>query len=120
MMQVSKVSIDVDENDEDCTCYGDLMEFNKRGSSANSCEGSERYEYNKAFIKSLLGTLPERDKKIMEYKFGLVKDDVFHKEYEIQEIAEIMGLTNERVRQIIESSKAKLAKECKQRIGEKI
>ena len=56
----------------------------------------------------------------MEYKFGLVKDDVFHKEYEIQEIAEIMGLTNERVRQIIESSKAKLAKECKQRIGEKI
>ncbi len=120
LMQVSKVSIDVDENDEDCTCYGDLMEFNKRGSSANSCEGSERHEYNKAFIKSLLGTLPERDKKIMEYKFGLVKDDVFHKEYEIQEIAEIMGLTNERVRQIIESSKAKLANECKQRIGEKI
>ena len=59
-------------------------------------------------------------KKIMEYKFGLVRDDVFHKEYEIQEIAEIMGLTNERVRQIIESSKAKLANECKQRIGEKI
>lgn len=120
LMQVSKVSIDVDESDEDCTCYGDLMEFNKRGSSENTYAGSEKYEYNKAFTRSLLETLSERDRKIMEYKFGLVKNDTFHKEYEIQEIAEIMGLTTERVRQIIENSKVKLAKECKQRIGESI
>ena len=44
----------------------------------------------------MLGKLPEREKTIIKMVFGIG----YYREYELQEIAEELGLTTERVRQI--------------------
>lgn len=67
----------------------------------------EAYVSKKQLIELLyemLSTLSEREEKMLRYRFGLEDD----KEYTLDEIGRMFGLTRERVRQIIEKSIRKL------------
>ncbi|MGR9045006.1 MAG: sigma-70 family RNA polymerase sigma factor [Gammaproteobacteria bacterium] len=58
----------------------------------------------KSFLRRAVGTLPEREADIINYRFGLINDH----EMTLQDIAEKMSLTRERVRQIQNSALQKL------------
>ena len=63
----------------------------------------EAYVSKKQLIELLyemLSTLSEREEKMLRYRFGLEDD----KEYTLDEIGRMFGLTRERVRQIIEKA----------------
>ncbi len=67
----------------------------------------ENYVAKKQLIELLyemLSTLSEREEKMLRYRFGLEDD----KEYTLDEIGRMFGLTKERARQIIEKAIRKL------------
>ena len=70
--------------------------YNSYSSSFNEYEKISNDDFNNKLISSMLGNLPEREKTIIKMVFGIG----YYREYELQEIAEELGLTTERVRQI--------------------
>lgn len=62
----------------------------------------------KMHIQNLLDCLGERDKKIVQMRFGLING----REYTLEEIGKEIGVTRERVRQIVNSSVSKIKKKA--------
>ena len=90
-------SIDEGFNSEDDdAAFGEMSLYNSYSSSFNEYEKISNDDFNNKLISSMLGKLPEREKTIIKMIFGIG----YYREYELQEIAEELGLTTERVRQI--------------------
>ena len=98
-----KVSyVDESANDEDeSPNYGDVAAYNRASASYNEYEEKEEEEFNKKVVSSLLGKLSPRKQQIIKMRFGMYEgDNGLRREYEREEIGQIIGLTSERVRQL--------------------
>ena len=83
-------------NDDDSSNVGEMNVFNEYSASFNDYEKVSNNEFNNKLISNMLLKLPKREKDIITLYFGIGYD----REYELQEIAEKVGLTTERVRQL--------------------
>jgi RNA polymerase sigma factor (sigma-70 family) len=94
------VSLDTQIGDDGETSLGDLIE------DADVVEASDVAEFHALTdeLRAVLDTLPPREATIIRLRFGL---DDGH-QYTLQEIAERIGLTRERVRQLEKHALAKL------------
>lgn len=98
-----KVSyVDESANDEDeSPNYGDVAAYNRASASYNEYEEKEKEEFNKKVVSSLLSKLSPRKQQIIKMRFGMYEgDNGLRREYEREEIGQIIGLTSERVRQL--------------------
>ena len=98
-----KVSyVDDSANDEDdSTNYGDMAAYNRVSASYNDYEEQETNEFNKKLVSSLLNKLSPRKQQIIKMRFGMYEEDNgLRREYEREEIGDVLGLTSERVRQL--------------------
>ena len=98
-----KVSyVDESANDEDeSPNYGDVAAYNRASASYNEYEEKENEEFNKKVVSSLLSKLSPRKQQIIKMRFGMYEgDNGLRREYEREEIGQIIGLTSERVRQL--------------------
>lgn len=105
-------SIDEGFNSEDDSNIGEINVYNNYSSSFNGYEKISNDDFNNKLIANLLKKLPEREKTIITLYFGIGYD----REYEIQEIAEKLDLTTERVRQLKNSVLERFKKEYSQAI----
>ena len=74
-------------------------------SSSNLDQGIMEQE-RKEFVRRYLGQLDERDRIILEYRFGLRGDRPLN----LEEIGGIIGVTKERIRQLETRARGKLKK----------
>lgn len=98
-----KVSyVDESASDEDDSPnYGDMAAYNRASASYNDYEEKETNEFNKKLVSSLLNKLSPRKQQIIKMRFGMYEEDNgLRREYEREEIGDILGLTSERVRQL--------------------
>lgn len=80
--------------------------FSEKTASYNDYEEQINCEYNKELVTKLLNTLNERDREIMKMAFGIG----YNKEFTNYEIGDELGLSSERVRQIINKIREKLSR----------
>lgn len=100
------IYIDNEDVEDDSKNIGDMNIFNTYTSSSNGYENSIDDDYNKVITQNLLSKLDDREQIVLKMSFGIGE---YEREYEIQEIAQKLKLTNERVRQIKIKAKEKFA-----------
>lgn len=81
--------------DDGETHFEDSPEFNEATSSYNDYEKTINNEYNQTLINTMLKGLTERERKIIKPLFGIGCE-----EKDMESIAEDMGMTKERIRQL--------------------
>lgn len=109
----------IDENasdDDDDANLADLATFNSYSASGNGYERTESNDYNKAMVTSLLKVLTPREQRIIKMAFGIGE----YRELTNDEIAERIGLTTERIRQMRTSIMKRLRDEFKKKINENL
>ena len=97
---------DASTKSEDNANIGDYIQYSKKSARVNEVEKIHESDFNQVMVNSLLNKLPSREKTILQMLFGIDCD----REYELQEVAEKLNLTSERVRQLRISALAKLKK----------
>jgi len=111
IIDIKYCAIDYGSGDAfDDTDVNDIYDYNKATTSVNSYEHLSDVEHKKKVIESMLSTISGRERKILELSFGLCSESGFQKEYQDMEIADMLGLTKERVRQLKQSALKKLGK----------
>lgn len=90
----------------DAQDFEETEEFSTRTASYNAALDGEEKEYTKLLVKNLMGILKERERKIIEMVNGIG----YERQFTLDEIAEEMGLTRERVRQLKNESEKKMKK----------
>lgn len=95
----------------------DAVDYNRVSASVNDYETKSEEEFNKTLVNSLLEVLPPREQKLIQMRFGLIEVNGIKREFELAEVAEELGLTSERVRQLEGKILKKLLKEYKERIA---
>jgi RNA polymerase nonessential primary-like sigma factor len=90
------------------SCYEESAEFNGATSSINEYEVESENDYAKALVATMLKTLSEREQKIIKKLFGLGCEP-----QEMDSVAEEMGMSKERIRQI----KISVCKKLKETFG---
>lgn len=80
--------------------------YNEKSASYNEYNQTIEEDHNKSVVSSLLHYLGEREQDIMKRLFGIDYD----REYTMDEVAEVYGMTRERIRQIRNTSLNKLKK----------
>ena len=98
----------------------DAADYNRASASINGYETESEEDFNKTLVKSLLEILPPREQKLIQMRFGLIEVNGIKREFELTEIAEELGLTSERVRQLEGIILKKLLKEYEERIASEI
>jgi len=98
--------------------FSDLMDYNRISSSVNEYETTSTNDYNKKMVDSLLSILTPREQKLIKMRFGLIEINGIKREFELIEVAEELGITPERVRQLETSILLKLRKEYGNRIND--
>ena len=98
-------SIDATFNEEDDNTFEKCADFVNATASVNEFEQYMEDESLSESMKKALKTLNERERTIICMSCGYG----YAKEYKDKEIAEVLGLTSERVRQLRHSAKTKLA-----------
>lgn len=102
LFQMSTVSIDspnITENYDDFSSY---FSASPEGASEANITSRNNYEedientYSKILISKSIGVLSDRERNVVELLYGI--ND--YREYEIQEVAQKLGITNEAVRLI--------------------
>lgn len=109
----------IDENasdDDDDANLADLATFNSYSASGNGYERTESNDYNKAMVTSLLKVLTPREQRIIKMAFGIGE----YRELTNDEIAERIGLTTERIRQMRTSIMKRLREEFKKKVNENL
>jgi RNA polymerase sigma factor (sigma-70 family) len=96
----SLANLDSSEWDDDGRGSPQCKNFNEHYSSCNLVEFSIQTDYNRKMVEKLMGILTPIEFEIVKLSYGI---DVW-RNYNNQEIANILGLSTERVRQIIETS----------------
>ena len=99
-------SIDATFNEEDDNTFEKCADFVNATASVNEYEASMENESLSDAMRMALKGLNERERTIISMSCGYG----YSKEYKDKEIAEVLGLTSERVRQIRHLAKTKLAK----------
>lgn len=95
----------------------DASDYNRASASLNDYEAESDEDFNKTLVKSLLECLPPREKKLIQMRFGLIEVNGIKREFELSEVAEELGLTSERVRQLEASILKRLLKEYEERLA---
>ena len=116
LLDVQMSRIDYDSDDESNYSYGDVNDYNRASASYNEYEVKENNDFNKEFISVLLKVLSPREQEIIKLKFG-ISDNGIVCEYKTADIAEKLGLTKERVRQIEKNALKKMKEEYSTKIG---
>lgn len=114
-IQVTVIN-DHSSKETDSAAYIDNMEYNNVSACENDFEKQSESEYQKTLVTSLLSTLEPREKKIISMRFGLIEVNGIKKEFQLREVAEEMGLTTERIRQMENEILRKLRKDYGDRI----
>lgn len=118
LLDLNYASIDTDSTDDDDNYSGgDIVNYNRTSASYNDYEKAETNEFNAKLISSLLTVLSPREQQIIKMRFGLYEDKGLHREYELNEIADVIGLTSERVRQLEVNALKTLREEYEKRIS---
>ena len=107
------------DNDEK-TYNSDAADYNRASASLNSYEAKSDDDFNKTLVKSLLECLTPREQKLIQMRFGLLEVNGIKREFELQEVAEELGITSERVRQLEASILKKLLKEYEERVAAEV
>jgi RNA polymerase primary sigma factor len=110
---VDDYSYDGDEK----TYNPDVADFSRESASYNDYETTSDDDFNKELVASLLDVLPEREKKLIQMRFGLIEVNGIKRSFELSEVAEELGITSERVRQLEASTLKRLLKEYEKRVG---
>ena len=105
---LNMLSIDenYDCNDEDANMLT-MFTFNNVSSSINEYEKNANNEFAEKIVQSVLNKLTPREQEIVKYAFGIGHS----REYEINEIAEKMNYSSERIRQLKISALEKMKRE---------
>lgn len=96
VMDIQTVSIDVNFDSDDDMHGDEYSEYNKFTANNNDCEMFIENQYVKELVLSMVSELPSREQTIIKMSFGIDNN----KEYDIQEIGELLGISGERVRQL--------------------
>jgi RNA polymerase primary sigma factor len=118
-----KVSyVDESSSDEDeSPNYGEMAAYNRASASYNQYEEEETNAFNKELVSSLLSKLSPRKQQIIKMRFGMYEgDNGLKREYEREEIGQILGLTSERVRQLELSAMEEIKTEYLKKMGQLI
>lgn len=120
-MKLSRIDdVEGDSYDNTDRNYGGLYEYNRASSSLNAYAETEKNEYDTKLLSSLLSILSPREKQLIEMRFGLYELNGYKREFEFNEIADEMGLTKERVRQMEKNILERLQKEYAKRLSKLI
>lgn len=113
-VKVASIDEPVDSDDGDAN-IGNINAFNAYSASYNEYENKSDMEHIKVFVDNLMKTLPERDKTIVKMYFGI--DQQHNASVPVTEIADRLGLTQTRVRQIVEEAKEKMRKDYSEKLN---
>lgn len=102
-------SIDISTSDED-EFNPSLADFNSSTANNNSYERTVDKSYASEIVYAVLKTLSERDREIIKMLYGLNDENI---EYPYEAIAEKMGFSKERIRQIHMDALKKMAVKIK-------
>ena len=111
--QINSTSIDnpfMTENCDDFSSFfatGDGPVDKSSIFSENNYDSDVEDEYSKVLISNSIGILTEKEKKVVELLYGIGN----YREYEVQEVAEKMGMSKEGVRLINKRALEKLKEE---------
>ena len=111
LLDLSVASIDQNILDDDNYACADINDFNRTSASYNDYEKKQNDEFNKELVSSLLDVLTPRERQIIEMRFGLYGENGLYREYELKEVADYIGISSERVRQIEKEAIDKMKKE---------
>lgn len=112
-VRVSSIDEAADADDED-TYMGTMYSFNSVSATTNEYEGVTELDHYHSIVESLLKDFSERDRSIVKMHFGI--DEKEGRQVPAKEIGKRIGLTPERVRQIIADSVKKIQGEYSKRI----
>ena len=118
LLDISYASIDSGPTNEDEYDSG-ALEYNRASASENLFIRKENNEFNSALISSLMVVLSPRERQIIELRFGLKKFNGIQRELELNEVADIIGMSSERVRQLEFNAIQKLKDEYNNRLNSK-
>lgn len=104
IIKVKTAFIDEKVGDEDGDTLGEVGEIATATASRNDFEREVEIEDAEYRVRRLLNGLSVREQEVVTRKFGIGYD----REYELDEIAEVLGYTNERCRQILASALVKM------------
>ena len=104
-VKVSSIDEPVDSEDGDVN-IGNINTFNTYSASYNEYENKSDIDHIKSFVDNLMKDLSERDRTIVKMYFGI--GQIHNASVPVAEIADKLGLTQTRVRQIVEDSKEKM------------
>lgn len=104
------------DNDEK-THNSDVADYNRASATYNDYEQKAEEDFNKNLVSSLLNELTPREQKLIQMRFGLLEVDGVKREFELAEVAEELGLTSERVRQLESAILKKLLKAYEEKIA---
>jgi RNA polymerase primary sigma factor len=107
---------DMGNDDDDVVNRADISAYNKLSASYNQYEATVNQDFNNEMIDSLIDILPPREKDVVLMRFGLKDNKGFRRVYETSEIADMLGVTAERVRQLEKAALKKMRKEYNTRI----
>lgn len=96
LLDVTTTSISTCFDDEDSRAFENTPYFTEKTAVDNEFLGEMDDEYNSAVSGALLSILTEREQNIVKRAFGIG----YNKEYTNAEIAEDIGMSSERVRQL--------------------
>ena len=104
-VRVSSIDEPVDTEDGDANA-SNINAFNTYSASYNGYEGESELDHIKMLVGNLMKDLSDRDKTIVKMYFGI--GQVHNASVPVAEIADKLGITQTRVRQIVEDSKNKM------------
>ena len=94
------------EADDANTNISSVTMYNTYSASVNDYEGKSELDHIKAQVETLMKDLSERDKKVLKMYFGI--EQKHNAAVPVKIIAERIGMTPERIRQIVKDSKDKI------------
>ena len=117
IMDVTYTYIDSEssQNDNDEPLTG-MSDYYAKSSSMNDVEHIIQKGFNSKLIETMLAPLTMRERRIIKLKYGIGEENFVKGEREPKEIAAIIGLTTERVRQMESKIMKKLRLEYKKRV----
>lgn len=106
LLDVTTTSINTCFDDEDSRAFENTPYFTERTAVENEYQDEIDNEYNSAVSGALMSVLTEREQTIIKRAFGIG----YNKEYTNAEIAEEIGMSSERVRQLKNGAIEKMKK----------
>lgn len=100
LTQIEMTRIDFGDSEDTVGANSDILEYNRASACTNSYEEKQQREFNSKVVNSLLRVLSPKETEIIKMQFGLYEEHGLKRAYEMNEIADRIGLTQERVRQL--------------------